>query len=713
MITVGYFGARLMPTQKIPTLLTRCAFSTALLFAGSAFAVLPAHSSNAVTSSVSPALTLKRVTLSSSGVGYFEYEAQVERDATLRLPVKLEQVNDVLKSLVVYDAKGQVGGVSLPGREPLGELLRALPFDAAALGSMPDLLQALRGAQVQVQTGSGAVQGRIMAVTPFSEKSDKGAEVQKHRASLMTATGLQHIVIEDAKAIQFQDEQLRAQIADALAAMSNNRAKDGRTVEIITRGSERRTVRLGFVTSAPIWKTAYRLTVPSQDESAGGGAGSMSNLQGWAVIENMSGQDWRGVELTLTTGKPVAFQQNLYDSVFNARPNVPIEMPGRIVPRADTGTVVAQNFAAAPSYAPAAAVARAARPAAAPAAMLSHFAFAEASAPAPILAQVADLASSQDQGTQVSYRFPLPVSVGTGRSLAVPIIVQDFSAQRLAQYQPQVSSQFPLAAMELVNKSGNGLPPGAVTVYEQGKEGASFLGDAQLAMLPAGESRMLAFALDQKISITSSMRSSNTTTRASVEKATLVIENMQQQIHTFNIKSNHASDQSVVVDVPQLLGYALLAPTGKALGESQGRQRVSLSAPAGTARTHEVTLELAAPQRLPMQNLSAYQLQEYLRVVKDDASAALLRRLLVLRQAIDAQQETLTQANTQLNEQQVEQVRLRESLTTVSRGSELYKRYSDGLNEAENRILAALKMRDAATLARIKLDAELKQMLVF
>jgi hypothetical protein len=416
MVVCRYWSAT-MPSQRIQTRLTLCAFSVLSLSSCSVLAVA-ASPSQALVASASPDLKLKRVTLSSSGVGYFEYEAQVERDATLRLPVKLSQVNDVLKSLVVYDAKGQVAGVSLPGREPLGELLRALPFDAEALGSMPDLLQALRGAQVQVQmqvqSSSGMVEGRIMAVTPFSEKSDKGAEVQKHRASLMTATGLRHIVIEDAKAIQFQDEQLRAQIADALAAMSSNRAKDGRTVEIITRGSEQRTVRVGFVTSAPIWKTAYRLTVPAQDAAAG----SMSNLQGWAVIENMSGQDWRGVELTLTSGKPVAFQQNLYDSVFNQRPNVPIEMPGRILPRADTGAVVAQSFVAAPIYAPAAAPAAAparsadrakmAPPAAAPApapapapVMAQRFGSQEmAAAPVPLLAQVADLASSQDQGTQ-------------------------------------------------------------------------------------------------------------------------------------------------------------------------------------------------------------------------------------------------------------------------------------------------------------------------
>jgi hypothetical protein len=295
----------------------------------------------------------------------------------------------------------------------------------------------------------------------------------------------------------------------------------------------------------------------------------------------------------------------------------------------------------------------------------------------------------------------------------VPIIVQELSGQRVAQYQPQVSSQFPLAAIGLLNTSANALPPGAVTVYEQGKTEASFLGDAQLAVLPAGEGRMLAFALDQKINISSSVTSSNTTTRASVDRATLVVDSMQRQIHTFSIKSSHQLDQSVVVDVPRYVGYQLVTPSGEALGESQGRLRVKLPAPAGTARVHEVTLEQAVPQRLPLQNLASYQLQEYLRVAKDDVSASVLRRLLTLRQAIDTQQEALVQANAQLNEQQAEQLRLRESLTTVSRGSELYKRYSDGLNEVENQIVASLKARDAATLARIKLEAELKQMLVF
>ena len=63
---------------------------------------------------VAQELALKRVMLSSGGLGYFEYEATVDGDATLRLTVSLEQVDDLLKSLVVYDDKGGVGGLHRP-----------------------------------------------------------------------------------------------------------------------------------------------------------------------------------------------------------------------------------------------------------------------------------------------------------------------------------------------------------------------------------------------------------------------------------------------------------------------------------------------------------------------------------------------------------------------------------------------------------------------
>src|SRR5277367_4490387 len=95
-------------------------------------------------------LGLKRVMLSSGGVGYFEYEATVDGDATLTLDVPLDQVDDVLKSLVVYDSAGRAGEITLPGREPLVQGFTDMPFDPLALASVTDLLNALQGADIRV-----------------------------------------------------------------------------------------------------------------------------------------------------------------------------------------------------------------------------------------------------------------------------------------------------------------------------------------------------------------------------------------------------------------------------------------------------------------------------------------------------------------------------------------------------------------------------------
>src|SRR6266702_359468 len=75
------------------------------------------------------ALALQRAALSTGGVGYFGFEAAVDGNATLALDVPLDQVDDVLKSLVVYDAAGSAGEITLPGREPLTQSFIDLPFD--------------------------------------------------------------------------------------------------------------------------------------------------------------------------------------------------------------------------------------------------------------------------------------------------------------------------------------------------------------------------------------------------------------------------------------------------------------------------------------------------------------------------------------------------------------------------------------------------------
>jgi hypothetical protein len=95
---------------------------------------------------VSQEMPLKRVVLSTSGRAQFTHAGEAVAGSVIELPVRIDQVDDVLKSLTIFDAAGSIGAVSLPGKMPLAELFRDLPFDQAALESQPALLNALVGA---------------------------------------------------------------------------------------------------------------------------------------------------------------------------------------------------------------------------------------------------------------------------------------------------------------------------------------------------------------------------------------------------------------------------------------------------------------------------------------------------------------------------------------------------------------------------------------
>ena len=93
---------------------------------------------------------------------------------------RCEQVDDVLKSLVVYDDKGGVGGLSLPGREPLAQAFKDLPFDQDSLSSPADLLSTLKGAQVTVGGAAPSPAASSRSRTRPSPLNDGKAIDQAH-----------------------------------------------------------------------------------------------------------------------------------------------------------------------------------------------------------------------------------------------------------------------------------------------------------------------------------------------------------------------------------------------------------------------------------------------------------------------------------------------------------------------------------------------------
>lgn len=634
-------------------------------------------------------LALKRVMLSSGGLGYFEYEASVDGDATLKLTVSLGQVDDVLKSLVVYDDKGSVGGLSLPGREPLAQAFKDLPFDQNSLGSPAELLQTLKGAQVTVG-GSRSISGRIVSVEEDSVAlPDNKGMVKRTRVTLYTDRGLQQFILEDAENLQFADAALRDKVGQALVAIQGNRAKDARTIDLAVRGQGRRTVRVAYIVEAPVWKASYRLTLGADPAAA------RSALQGWAVVENLSGQDWKDVELTLVSGRPVAFHQALYNAYYVTRPEVPVEIAGRLMPGIDRGGVTAdqQRAKSMPMPAPAPYRAQQERSVGAPA-------MAPPPPPPAELATAAEQIEASDAATQVIFKFPRAVSVENGRTLSIPIVDRQVPAARLALYQADTAARNPLAAIRLTNDGESGLPPGIITLYERDKGGyVSYVGDARLSGFPVGETRLLAYALDEKIIIERDVAQTDRVASGTIANGALRLSRVVRQTTVYRVRGPAKEPRQLVVVQRRLPGWTLTRPESKDVELSEGNYRIPFQLPGGKqTQTFEVVQEQTQQQEIRLVESAAEQIRVYAQAREFDAKTReALTRVLQLQQAAAEAQRKVAQVDAERQAIVQEQARLRENLARVPANSDLQRRYLATLDKQET---------DLEALANRRADAE-------
>lgn len=618
-------------------------------------------------------LVLKRVMLSAGGVGYFEYEAEVEGNANLELTVRRDQVDDVLKSIVVYDDKGGVGDISLPGEDPLRDVFRELPFDQAALQDPVRLLEAFRGAEVEIG-GPAPMRGRIVGIANEAELGPQNRTLVKPRLTLMTAEGLRSVLLSEAGPISFVDPKARAQVEAGLDGLAKNRARERRTLQVRATGQGARTLRVAYVVEAPLWKAAYRLTVAGPEAK-------MAELQGWAVLENRSGEDWNGVELTLVAGNPVTFRQALYSAYYVNRPEVPVEVLGRVLPRPDAG--------ARPLPAPTAAAPAQDRMRAQAEKSFGGVAAAPAMAAPLAPTRSAELiaAESEETTTQANYRIPHPVSIANGHSLMVPLVARSVPAERLSLFQPETQPKHPLASVRLTNDSGTALPPGVLTLYERDAGGAvAFIGDARLGPFPAGEKRLVSFAVDQKVAIDQKHEASTALSAARLADGLLRATVIEQQRTTYTVTGAPGEPRRVLIDHPGSPEFDLVEPK-QGVERIDGGYRAGIDVAAGKTGSITFVTERTLAQETSLASLSTHDLARFAangRLTEAQRQAfARLAELAEARGKAEAELKTLTDRR---EEVEAEQERTRANLGSVPAQSDLQRRYLAMLGEQEDRL---------------------------
>lgn len=632
-------------------------------------------------------LPLVRVVLSSAGLAQFVHAGTVEGGTNVELSVRLDQVDDVLKSLTVLDREGAVGPVGLPGKTPLAELFRDLPFGPDALKSPTALLDALVGAEIEI-AGPVAAKGRMFRVVPETVTlPDGGGTTTRHRVSLMTEQGLVQAVLEDVTTLRFTDPETRAQIARALGGVAENRAKERRTLSVGFLGKGSRPVALGYVVAAPVWKTSYRLVLPKD--------GGTARLQGWAVVENLTGGDWKNIELTLVSGNPVALKQPLYTPVMAERTEVPVATGTKIVPRsddaaagdvrrkaasgrlpnrrADTMRAMPQSLEAAP-YAPALA---------APPQM-------------PDVLAAAGGAAAEEAATQLLYRFPEKISLATGHTMMVPFVDRAVKATRTWIFQPDVASRHPLAAVRVVNDGDSGLPAGIVTAYEGGTAGAlDFVGDARLPLVPRGAEKFVTFALDTRTDIRREDLGVKRTSLGKIVDGVLTVTARSRRTMVYEITPPAGEDRAIVIEEPRIDGWKPVETAG--IEETPTRVRLTVDAPKGETTKASLVLERTDLEIVRLTDLAPEQIFAQMRGLDNESPAlkAAVQKLGTLVGEITRTEAKRNELAAERRKIADDQARLRQNLAAVGAGTDLGRRYLDTLKAQEDRLATIDRTDDA------------------
>ena len=631
-------------------------------------------------------LPLKRVILSTAGLAQFTHGGEAAAGSVIELPVRLDQVDDVLKSLTIFDAAGSIGAVSLPGKTPLAELFRDLPFDQAALNSQPDLLNALVGAEVEIE-GSVNATGRVFRVEEEKvQLPNNGGETTRHRLTLVTPKGFVQAILEDLKALRFTDDATRAQIDRALSGIATNRAKDQRKLSITLAGEGKRPAGFSYVVAAPVWKTSYRLVLPKD--------GGKARLQGWGILENLTGGDWKDVELTLVSGNPVALKQALYSAVFVDRPEVPVSSALRIVPKKDEAEEVMRDFAEAVPHAKASRALRAAPPS--PAAAAPYGAGGIARGPLQEELGSAALAAEAEEGaTQVLYRFPGKVTLASGSTMMVPFVDREIPASRTYIYQPETNATRPLAAVRLSNDGDSALPGGLITSFETAADGAAnFSGDAQLPLLSKGAAKFITFALDSKTDIRREDRGVKQTRLGKAARGELTLTVKSRWAIDYEITPPGEEDREVFIEEPRQDGWKPAGDT-KDIDETATRLRYKVLAPKGKTTKATLTREHTDYQTISLTSLAPDRILATVSGLQNETPA--LKDAIAKLSAVVGD---ITKINAHKRELDVErkrigddQERIRKNLASVGQSSDLGRRYLDTLKTQEDR-LAAIATED-------------------
>lgn len=626
------------------------------------------------------ALPITRVVLFRSGVGYIERLGRVEGEANLTLSLRETQMNDLLKSLVLVDFDGgQILPVQYAPRDPLSRTLSAFAINIADNPSLATLLSRLRGAAVEIQTDKETLQGPVLSVETRKMPADETV-VDQSFVNLMTRDGIRTIALDSVRSFRVRDERLQKEFQDALAALATGLDNTRKTVELRFRGQGARRVLVGYLTEMPLWKMTYRLILGEGEPL----------LQGWAIVENTTDEDWRNVRVELVSGRPVSFIQNLYEPVYPQRPRVQTQTDEALLPNVPEAAMRKQEVLRAAPEAPG---------------FGSPMPPALADADAALRESIIAMATGQERGALFDYRIDQPVTVLRQQSALLPVISRAVQAETTSLYNPANHSRHPFFGVKLTNTTDLTLMEGPVTVYLNGSYG----GDAQLTTLePKGE-RILTFALDLGMEVALE-RTNETSQQLTVKIVQGVLEQRYQlrRENEYRVVNRDSKPRTLLIEQPFSGEWEIVEPRDAERTANFYRFRLDMQP--NQTRTLKVVEQRTQQETFALLQASDDVLRVFVQNQRlSEAVRQALAAILNRRRVISNLDAEIRQQEAKIRAISEDQARIRENMKQLDRNSELYRQYVQKLTQQEREIEEARRAIQRLEEQRTRAQRELNE----
>jgi hypothetical protein len=645
-------------------------------------------------------LPIRNVVLFSSGVGYFQRKAEIEGSARIDLTFQVRDINDLIKSMVIQDEKGLVSAVSYDSLDPVDRTLKSYAVNLNNNPTFGAILTQMRGEKVEVvlnQTVTnqpGTVSGSIMGIEKQRQTSKEGV-VETEVLSMWCAEGVRAFKLTDIQRLRFLNPTMESEFRRALDTLALSHDAQKKAVSLNFTGEGKREVKVGYVVENPIWKTSYRLVMDKDGKPF---------LQGWAVVDNPTDDDWNQVGMALISGRPISFQMDLYQPLYVPRPMVELELFQSLRPVAyDSGKRMQAEaaFAAAPA------------PPAAPGMGGGGGGFGAPGGPgggagglradrgeyrkageqlARELNQRMDLskgiqsaATASQLGDFFQYVINQPVNLPRQKSALLPIVNKEVEGTRLSIYNPSVHAKFPMLGLKLKNTSGLHLMQGPITVFE----GSTYAGDARISDLPQNDDRLISYAVDLGTEVEAKAhRKADRLTAVRIEHGIIIRTDRIREEMTYTATNRSGQERTLWIEHPYRADFELVSKD-KPVERTSDHYRFEMKLPTKAKESIAQTIveERDVGTQISISNTDDGTIRFFINnAISSEGVKQALGKAMELKAKLNGMNQELTNVNEQLRTITEDQTRLRANLREMPTTAAAYKRYIDKFDKQETEI---------------------------